>query len=219
MPARGPLASVLRPKRLAATLLAGVVLLAAPWRAGAQGDTLQPPARTNVGLDAIGAVSASAGWASVENGFHAWQVATRVDFGHLRSRRVRLLADVQYLLSLPHSEYVLAEGKSYRDVFRDLSAHLSLAVHPVSPTARVSPYIAAGLGVHVLSSSFGSVTIDTRYNTNNFGLREAVGVRVGVGGSGRRALTLEVESIQTRDVRRVGLSLGVTGLFNDLVRR
>lgn len=216
---RGPLASASRQRRLAATLLASAALLALPSRASAQGDTLQPPARTNVGLDAIGAVTASAGWASVENGMHAWQVGTRVDFGYLGSRRVRLMADVQYLLSLPHSEYVPSEGKNYRNVFRDLSAHLSFAVHPAPPTARVAPYLAAGVGVHVLSSSFGSLTIDTRYNTNNFGLREAVGVRVGMGGGGRRALTLEVESVQARDVRRVALTLGVTGLFNDLVRR
>lgn len=219
MSVRGPLAFASRPMRVAATLLAGAALVALPARAGAQGDTLQPPARTNLGLDAIGAVTTSAGWASIENGFHAWQLGTRVDFGYLRTRRVRLMADVHYLLSLPHSEYVLSEGKTYRDVFRDLSAHLSLAFHPTSPSARVAPYVAAGVGVHVLSSSFGSLTIDTRYNTNNFGLREAIGLRVGVGGSGRRAVTLEVESIQARDVRRVGVSLGLTGLFNDLVRR
>lgn len=219
MPACGPLVSVSRPIRLAAVVSAGVAMLALPNRAHAQRDTIPPPPPTNVGLDAIGAVTASAGWSSVENGFHAWHVGTRVDFGYLRSRRVRLLADAQYLLSLPHSEYVLAEGKTYRDVFRDLSAHLSLAMHLASPTARISPYVAAGVGVHVLSSSFGSLTIDTRYNTNNFGLREAVGARIGVGGSGRRALTLEVESVQSRDVRRVGVSLGITGLFNDLVRR
>ena len=193
-----------------------------PATALAQGAAQQPNApsepRTRLGLDAIGAATIAAGFSSIENGFHAWQLGGTVDFGSLRSRHVRLLADLSYLLTLPHREYVLAEGKSYRDVFRDLTAHLSLAVHPWSPTSRVSPYVAAGVGVHVLSSSFGSLTIDTRYNTNNFGLREAVGFQVGIGGSGRRALTIEVETLQARDVRRVAVKAGLTGLFNDLVR-
>ena len=200
-------------------VLASLATSARPLLAQTSRDSLPPSARSHLGLDAIGAVTIGGGWSTIENNFRAWQVGTSVDFGYLRSRHVRLVADATYLLTLPHREYVIAEGKTYRDVFRDLSAHLSLAVHPFSPTARVSPYVAGGVGVHVLSSSFGSLTIDTRYNTNNFGLREAVGVRIGVGSSGRRALNLEVESLQARNVRRVAVVAGIGALFNDLVRR
>lgn len=209
--------------RLAAVATLGAftaLATAAPaLRAQASGDSLSRSAQSHLGLDAIGAATFRGGWSTIENNFHAWQVGTSVDFGYMRSRHVRLVADAAYLLTLPHREYVIAEGKTYRDVFRDLSAHLSIAVHPISPTARVSPYVAAGVGVHVLSSSFGSLTIDTRYNTNNFGLREAIGVRIGVGASGRRALNLEVESLQARNVRRVAVVAGIGALFNDLVRR
>jgi hypothetical protein len=72
------------------------------------------------------------------------------------------------LRSFPKTELILPENQRYRDDFRDLSGTLSLAFHATAPTARVSPYVATGLGVHVLSSSFGSLAID-RDNTNNPG--------------------------------------------------
>lgn len=205
--------------RIALHLLAlSLPLLFSPRHARAQRDSLPPSAPSNLGLAAIGSVAMHGGWASIQYGFHAAEVGGSVDFGYLRSRRVRLVADLTYLLTLPHEVAVVSEGETYRDVFRDLSAHLSLAFHATPPSARVSPYLLTGVGVHVLSSSFGSTVIDTRYNTNNFGLLAAVGSQIRVGGSGRRALQVEIQTMQARNVRRVGVTLGVAALFNDLVR-
>lgn len=205
--------------RIALHLLAlSLPLLFSPRDARAQRDSLPPSAPSNLGLAAIGSVSVHGGWASIQHGFHAAEVGGTVDFGYLRSRRVRLVADLTYLLTFPHDVTVASEGETYRDVFRDLSAHLSLAFHATPPTARVSPYLLTGVGVHVLSSSFGSTVIDTRYNTNNFGLLAAVGTQIRVGGSGRRALQVEIQTMQARNVRRVGVTFGVAALFNDLVR-
>ncbi|MBK8648310.1 MAG: hypothetical protein IPN16_17560 [Gemmatimonadetes bacterium] len=205
------------PRRVLAVLLCTVPI--APRIAVAQGDSLPPPPSSNLGLAAIGAVTMHGGWASIQHGFHAGQLGGTVDFGYLTSRRIRLVADATYLLTLPHEETVASEERTYRNVFRDLSAHLALAFHATSPSARFAPYLATGVGVHVLSSSFGSLAIDTRYNTNNFGLLAAVGARVRVGASGRRAMQVEVQTLQARNVRRVAVTVGVAALFNDLVKR
>ncbi|GMV08596.1 MAG TPA: hypothetical protein PKC83_09200 [Gemmatimonadaceae bacterium] len=199
--------------------VASCALLALASAAQGQEDSAASPARAKLGLAAAGAFVMSAGWASIERGIHGVALGTTVDFGHFRSPRVRLLADLEYLLTLPHEEYVEVDGQSYRDVFRDLSGHVAVAFHATAPTAKVSPYVVTGVGVHVLSSTFGSVPIDRRYNTNNFGLLGAVGVRLGVGGSGRRAVQLEVQGLQARDVRRLSVHAGVATLFNDLIRR
>lgn len=184
-----------------------------------QADSAAAPGRANLGLAGAGAFVVAAGWASIERGIHGVALGSTVDLGHFRSPRVRLLADVEYLLTLPHEEYVEVDGRSYRDVFRDLSGHVLVAFHAAPPTAPVSPYVAAGVGVHVLSSTFGSIAIDRRYNTNNFGLLGGAGVRVGVGAGGRRALQVELRAMQARDVRRLSVHAGVATLFNDLVRR
>jgi hypothetical protein len=184
-----------------------------------QGDSTAVAGRANLGLAAAGAFVVTGAWASIEHGFQGYALGTTVDLGHFRSRRVRLLADLEYLLTLPHEERVESEGRSYRDFYRDLSGHVVVAFHGASPTARVSPYVATGVGVHVLSSTFGTVSIDQRYNTNNFGLVAAAGMRIGVGRGGRRALHLEVRGQQARDVRRVSVQAGVAALFNELIRR
>lgn len=205
--------------RIALPVLAlSLLVLFSPRSARAQGDSLPASAPSNLGLAAIGSVALHGGWASIQQGFHAAAIGGTVDFGYLHSRRIRLVADLTYLLTFPHEETVASEEQTYRDVFRDLSAHLSLAFHAAPPSARVSPYLLTGVGVHVLSSSFGSTVIDTRYNTNNFGLLAAVGTRVRVGRSGRRALQVEIQTMQARNVRRVGVTVGVAALFNDLVR-
>ncbi len=200
-------------------LYTALLLVAAATRGAAQGNTSAEGRRANVGLAAVGAFVVSGGWADVEHDFQAVSTSATVDLGHLRSSRVRLLADLEYLLTLPHEERVEEEGRTYRDVFRDLSAHVALAFHATATTARVSPYVATGVGVHILSSTFGTLSIDRRYNTNNFGLLAAAGVRAAVGGGGRRAVQLEVRGLQARDVRRVSVRVGFAALFNDLVRR
>lgn len=197
--------------------LAATVLL--PVRATAQPPAGSAVAPTSVGLASVGAFTLHGGFAGVQRGFRALAAGATLDLGHIASPRLRLLSDVSYLVTFPRSELVVEERRTYRDVFRDLSGELSLALHANAPTSRLSPYIAAGVGVHVLSSSFGSLAIDSRYNTNNFGVVAAAGARLRVGAGGRRALQVEIRDVQARDVRRVSVHLGVTALFNDLASR
>lgn len=167
----------------------------------------------------MGAITAHGGGAAVQRDFHAWAAGATADFGGVRTQRVRLIADLTYLLTLPKDVRVEREGRSYRDVFRDLSAYIGLSAHANAPTARFSPYLLAGAGVHVLSSTFGTLAIDERYNSNNFGLTAGLGTRIRVGQRLHRAVQLEVRSVHARNVRRVSVHLGLAALFNDLAGR
>ena len=179
----------------------------------------QRQAPASLGLSSVGAVSIHVGGAALQRSIRGAEVGTTIDLGHFASRRVRLLADASYLRSFPFSERVESEGKSYRDVFYDLSGHVAVAVRGTSVTARLSPYVAGGVGIHVLSSTFGSLAIDTRYNTNNFGLMGLAGMHVRVGSGLRRSMLVEVRRVHSKNVRRLSVHLGLSALFNDLARR
>jgi hypothetical protein len=205
-------------KRLVA-LLAWVALPTGTARAQADSSTasLGAPARSGtLGLSAIGAFSVHAGAARVQRGYSAGSLGGTMDFGYLRSRRVRVVADLTYLLTTPRTEVVESEQATYRDVFRDLSAHVAFTVHANDPSRRLSPYLVAGGGVDVLSSSFNSLTIDTRYNSNNFSLLGAMGARLRLGAASRRALTVELRGVLAHEVRRAAVHVGLATLFNDL---
>lgn len=211
------------PRLIAAAVVAGALLApASALRAQTDAAPANPTrgaSEPTLGLAAIGAFTVHAGMARVQRGFSAGSIGATADFGYLRSRRVRVLADLTYLLTAPRTERVESEGRTYRDAFRDLSGHVAFAFHANDPHGRVSPYLMTGAGVDILSSSFGSLTLDTRYNANNFSLLAAAGTRVRLGGEGKRALQLEVRGVQAHNVRRLSVQVGVAALFNDLVRR
>ncbi len=207
---------MLRRSTIAASVGALLVLLA-PATMFPQGDSLA--SRTRLGLAAVSAVSANVGYASIQRGYHGLSVGGTVDFGHLATPRLRLVADIGYLRSFAKSEYVQSENKTYRDDFRDLTGTIAFALHPNAPTSRFTPYALTGLGVHVLSSSFGSLAIDTRYNTNNFGLLLGGGARLRVGSGRRRALFAEVRRVLSQDVSRTSVHVGVAALLGELAAR
>lgn len=204
------------PRPLASLALCCATLLV-PIAAEGQGDSI--PARTHLGLAAVGALTAHASFAALQREYRALGAGATVDFGYIRSPRVRLLADVTYLRTFPRTEFIQAENRSYRDDFRDLSGTVAFAFHANRPTASLSPYVMAGIGVHVLSSSFGSAVIDRRYNTNNYGLLAAAGARLRTGTGGRRALLVEARRVMAHDVGRVSFHLGLSSLFGDLAPR
>jgi hypothetical protein len=160
-----------------------------------------------------------AGYARVERGLDALEGGATLDLGHLPSNRIRLAADVALLRTMPFSEYIVADDTTYRNVFYDLSGHLMLVLLARDPARSVVPWVSVGAGVHVLTSAFGSIPIDIRYNTNVFGLRTAAGVRVRAGASGRRAFVLEGSATVAREVSRTAVRVGAEWLFGDLARR
>jgi hypothetical protein len=189
-------------------------VLSAPSSVAAQSPTPGP----TLGIRGIGAFGVHAAFARVERGAEALEASATLDLGHFASNRVRLAADASFLRSLSHTEFIVADDSSYRDVFYDLSGHVTLGLLLRDPARTVVPYVGFGAGVHVLTSSFGSIPIDRRYNTNVFGLRSAAGVRFRVGRSGRQALVAEGQAILARHVSRGTARVGVEWLFGDLIR-
>jgi hypothetical protein len=109
------------------------------------------------------------------------------------------------------------EDREYRRPFYDLSGSVLVSVDGRARRARVIPYLAAGIGVHALTSNFGTVALDRRYNTNVFGVIGALGSRIRFRGD--RVLRLEARAVGTTSVRRVSLHIGTGVLFNELVGR
>lgn len=176
-----------------------------------------PPGESSLGLRGIGALGLLAAYARLDRGVDAFEAIAELDLGHFASRRVRLGAEAAFLRSRSHSEFVVAEDTTYRDVFYDLSGHVTLGVLLRDPIRRVVPYVTGSVGVHVLTSSFGAIPIDLRYNTNVFGLRSGAGLRVRTGS--QRAIVIEWNASIAREVSRRSIRVGASWLFGDLVRR
>lgn len=174
---------------------------------------------TSLGIASAGLVAIHVAGARIERGAEGAEGGVTLDLGHFSSPRLRLVTDVAFLRTFAYEERVETEGKSYRDVFYDLSGNVAIAVHANPPTARATAYALLGVGVHALTSSFGSLTLDARYNSNNFGLLAGGGVRIRHGEGSRRAYLLELRRVQAHDVSRLSLHLGIAALFNDLARR
>jgi hypothetical protein len=188
---------------------------ASPAPLAAQRDS----SRTALGLSSVGAFAFLAGGARIERHVNGAEIGGQLDLGYFASPRLRVTADVSFLRSFPLEEHIEIEGMTYRDSFYDLSGSTGVTLLGAAPPASITPYIGAGVGVHALSSNFGSIVIDTRYNSNNFGLLGTLGLRARVGRSGRRAVQLELRRVQAKNVSRVSLHLGIVTLFNDLARR
>jgi hypothetical protein len=86
------------------------------------------------------------------------------------------------------------------------------------PTWRIAPYALASVGVHALSSTFGSPVLDRRYNTNRFGSQFGAGLRTWVGSSGRSGIFVEVRRVIADEVNRTVVRGGYLYYLGDLVR-
>lgn len=181
--------------------------------AGTTSDAQERTAPT-LGIRGIGALGAHVGYARVDRGVDAAEATATLDLGHFSSSRVRLSAQAAFLRAFPHREFVVAEDTTYRDVFYDLSGHVDLQFLVRDPARVAVPYLSFGVGVHALTSSFGSPPVDLRYNTNVFGLKAATGLRLRMRG-GRHALVLEGAALLSKAVSRSSIRIGTEWLFAD----
>ena len=189
----------------AATIVALFCAALVPRSAGAQS------AGPTLGMRGVGAVTIFGGYAAVEQGFSGAEVGLNVDLGHFGPRRIRLAAEGSFLRTFKNNVTVVLEDSTYRDVFYDLSGHVDLVFYARDPESRVAPFANTGIGVHVLTSSFGSPVIDRKFNTNNFGLRMGAGSRFRIGSSA--AVTVDFQVILSREVSRGVSRLGLARMF------
>lgn len=140
-----------------------------------------------------------------------------LDVGWIGSPRLRLVGDATWFIG-ELSEFVPQDDRSYSGAVFDLSASVSLLALGGSATARFAPYLSAGVGVHALSSAFGTPALDQRYNANRFALTEGAGFRLWVGRSGSMTLFAEGRAHQLTDVSRWSVRAGVLRNFGALVR-
>ncbi len=175
--------------------------------------------RTNLGLPAVSAIGLYGGVARLERSSTGAEIGGFLDLGWLRGRSVRLQGDVG-LVRASLTEFVELEDSTYTGHYLDLSVDVS-AVWLASPDGAASPYVLAGVGVHALSSTFGTLFLDRRYNTNRFGSHVGAGLRLRTGGSGpiQPALFIEARRVISDEVQRTVLRAGLLSLFGDLGRK
>ena len=170
---------------------------------------------SNLGLQAVGAVGVYGGPARLERASRGREGGLLLDLGWLRGRSLRLQGELS-VLRASLTEYVEAEDSTFRGDYFDLSGSVT-ALWLTSHTARVSPYVLAGLSVHALSSVFQTAALDLRYNANRFGSHIGAGLRVRFGGS-RTAVFVEGRRIIADEVDRSVFRFGGLVLMGDLYR-
>jgi hypothetical protein len=180
------------------------------------GGSAQEPA-SNVGLSAVGAVGILGGVGQLERSSTGEEGGILVDFGWLRGPQVRLQGELSMLRGRL-SESVEVEDTTYTGDWYDLTVGATVLIMGGGPTWRIAPYALASVGVHALSSTFGSPVLDRRYNTNRFGSQFGAGLRTWVGSSGRSGIFVEVRRVIADEVNRTVVRGGYLYYLGDLVR-
>jgi hypothetical protein len=178
----------------------------------------QEASRPNLGLAAVGALGLHAGADAIERHAEGHEVGALMDLGSLTGAAVRLQFEVAFLRATL-TETVVQDDSTYSDVFYDLTASVSTVLQGGGPRARLAPYLVAGVGVHALSSAFGTVVLDQRYNANPFGVHLGAGARLWLTGGGRHSVAVEIRRTIAENVNRTSFRLGLLLHYNDLIRR
>lgn len=183
-------------------------------QAGAQGLP-----RSNLGLPAVSAIGLYGGGARLERASDGVEAGGFVDLGRMWGRSLRLQGEVG-MVRASLAEYVEVEDSTYTGHYLDFSVDVT-GLWLASPDGKASPYVLAGIGVHALSSAFGTLVLDQRYNTNRFGSHVGAGMRVRLGGRGlfQPALFVEARRVIADEVDRTVFRAGLLTLFGDLGRK
>lgn len=164
-----------------------------------------------LGLGASSALTLHVGAGRFKHAALGPQVSGVLDLGYLGARQVRLSLGIDYLsttIDRPDSLGVRARGSGYVFTgFADVTWLTSVA-------RRVAPYVGGGFGVDAVGTTISNEEIGAIYNTNVFDLHAQVGALVRVAPRGR--LNVAVRATGARVVRRVGVLVGYTWLYNQL---
>lgn len=193
-------------------LFAALFLLAI----GTQRATSQEP-KAQLGLSAAGGIGVFLGAGSAVHNVKGGEAGGLVDLGWVGSPRIRLVGDASWFIGSLH-EFVAQDDRHFSGPVFDLSSSVSLLALSGSSSSRQSVYASLGFSIHALSSSFGSIPLDQRYNANRFGFTGAVGGRVWVGEGGRGALFAELREHLVTSVNRWTVRAGFLHNFGPLTR-
>ena len=164
-----------------------------------------------LGLGASSALTVHSGVGQIKHAALGFESGASLDLGWIGSRKVRLSVGVDYLsmkIDRPDSLGLRESGGGY--VF---TAFTDVTVFP-SLSRRLSPYGGVGFGVDAVGTTISNEQIGALYNTNVLDLHAQIGALLRTTRRGR--LQLEVRGTGARVVRRVGVRLGYTWLYNGL---
>jgi hypothetical protein len=178
----------------------------------------QEPLKSNIGIAAVGALGVHGGPVSMERDVSGFEAGAFLDLGWFRTPRLRVQAEVAFLHGTL-TETVVVEDSTYRGPLYDLSGAVSFTLLPAGPRSRLAPYLVAGVAVHALSSTFGTLVLDQRYNANPFGIHGGAGLRLRLTPEGRVGLWAEWRGTVAENVNRTTVRGGLMVLFNDLAAR
>ena len=169
---------------------------------------------SNLGLAAVGAIGVQGSIAWLEREDRGYELGVLADIGWTGAPSLRLQAELDFMAA--HLvETVEIEDRTFRGPFFDLAGSVS-AVFLAS--GRTAPYLLGGVSVHALSSDFGTLSLDRRYNTNQFGVVAGAGLRIWTGDAGRQIIAIEARRVISENVDRTLLRIGFLHAFNDLIR-
>ena len=193
-------------------LLAAVLLFAVGARGAASQET-----KSQLGLHAAGGLGLFAGGGRAIHDLPGGEIGALVDLGWAWAPRVRLVGDASWFIGSLH-EYVAQDDRDFSGAVYDLSSTVSLMALSGPTTARQSAYVSLGFSIHALSSSFGSIPLDQRYNANRFGIAAAIGGRAWIGRDGEQALFTELREIRVSESHRWMVRTGFMHNFGPLTR-
>jgi hypothetical protein len=196
------------PRRASSSFAIAVAVLLVPCGATR---AQQPDSTPRLGLGASSAVSVHAGLGRFKHASLGPEVGGVLDLGWIGSRLVRFSVGIDYLATTIDRADTLgirARGSAY--VFTGFAD-----VNAMAPVARrFSPYGGVGFGVDAVGTTISNEQIGAIYNTNVFDLHAQLGTLIRLTPQGR--LRAEARVTGARVVRRYGLRLGYTWLFNTL---
>jgi hypothetical protein len=190
----------------------GALSWLAPLNARAQTEPL-----SNLGIGGASAIGFQVGYPRVERSSGSFEAGAFLDLGWIHAPRFRLQGEVDFLRA-SLTERVEVEDTTFHGVFYDLTSAVSFIALAGSPTQRLVPYLTAGIGVHALSSAFGTRAIDKRYNANPFGSHVGLGLRLWLSGRGRNGAFVEARHVVAANVNRTSIRGGAMVFFRDLIR-
>ena len=171
----------------------------------------QADSTPQLGLGASGALTVHAGFGQFKHASLGPEFGGALDLGWIGTRLVRLSVGVDYLattIDRPDSLGVRERGSAYVfTAFADVNAMMS-------PSRRIAPYGGVGFGVDAVGTTIQNEQIGGLYNTNVLDVHAQVGTLFRVSSQGR--VRAEARVTGARVVRRYGLRIGYTWVFNTL---